>query len=137
MSAYPDVGPRVHARAPDLGLTGPLPATFDISSFWAPATTSTKPTLRSVTLDELVKLLTTHERRRNKNGRGWSGATYKPGTTRANANVVEWYVAGADIEHVSMDEYMEMRAGLVAAGLAVILYSTYNSTPDDFRFRLA
>jgi hypothetical protein len=114
-----------------------MPETFKISSFPAPATTSTRPTLRVVTLDQLRTLLGTHERRRDKDGCGWSGATYKPGTTRANANVIEWSVAGADIEHVSMDEYMEMRAGLVGAGLAVILYSTYGSTPENFRFRLA
>lgn len=137
MSAYPEPGAGVHARAPDPGITGPLPATFKISSFAAPATTSTTPTLREVTLNELVKLLTTHERRRNKDGRGWSGATYKPGTTRANANVVEWSVAGADIEHVTMDESVEMRERLTSAGLAFILYSTYSSNDEDFRFRLA
>src|SRR5215203_6199195 len=114
-----------------------MPETFAISSFSAPATVMTRPTRRKVTLDQLRSLLTTHERRRDKDGRGWSGAIYKPGTTRANANVVEWSVAGADFDHLSMDEYMEMRAGLVGAGLAVILYSTYGSTPVNFRFRLA
>lgn len=39
------------------GITGPLPSTFDISSFPAPASTSVRPTLRTVTLDELVRLL--------------------------------------------------------------------------------
>jgi hypothetical protein len=125
------------ARVVLSGVTGVMPATFKISLFPAPATTSTRPTLREVTLDELVKLLTTHERRRNKDGRGWSGATYKPGTTRANANVIEWSVAGADFDHLSMDDYMELRAGLVEAGLAFIIYSTFNSTPEDFRFRVA
>jgi putative DNA primase/helicase len=114
-----------------------MPATFKISSFPAPALTSITPTLRVVTLDELVKLLTTHERRRDKNGRGWSGATYRPGTTRANANVVEWSVAAGDFDHLLMDDYMELKAALVGHGLAVILYSTFNSTPEDFRFRLA
>src|SRR5829696_5023429 len=60
------------ARMTLSGLTGPLPSTFDISSFPAPATTSTTPTLRTVTLDELVTLLTTHERLPDKDGRGWS-----------------------------------------------------------------
>jgi hypothetical protein len=130
------VNANVVASAP-LHVTGPMPASFAISSFPAPALYMTTPTLRMVTLDELVKLLTTHERRRDKNGRGWSGAKYKPGTTRANANVIEWSVAGADIEHVSVDEYMEMRANLVGYELAVIVYSTYSSIPEDFRFRLA
>ena len=120
-----------------LCVTGPIPATFAVSSFPAPALTSITPTLRIITLDKLVKLLTTHERRRNKNGRGWSGAKYKKGTTRANANVIEWSVAAGDFDHFTMDEYMELRATLVGRGLAVILYSTYNSKPDDFRFRLA
>ena len=64
-----------------LTLTGPMPETFAISSFPAPALTNTTPTLRTVTLDELVKLLTKHERRRDKNGHGWSGAKYKPSAT--------------------------------------------------------
>src|SRR3954471_16878946 len=114
-----------------------MPTTFKISSFPAPATTSTTPTVRAVSLEELVKLLTTRERRRNKDGRGWSGASYKPGTTRANNNVIEWSVAGADFDHLSMDDYMEMRVRLVNAGLAFILYSTYGSSEIDFRFRLA
>jgi putative DNA primase/helicase len=125
------------SAAPTLDVTGPMPASFKISSFPAPATTSTRPTLREVTFDELVKLLTTHERRRNKDGRGWSGATYKPGTTRANANVVEWSVAGGDLDHFTMDEYVELRDRLVANGIAFIMYSTFNSTDDDFRFRVA
>jgi P4 family phage/plasmid primase-like protien len=124
-------------RAPDLDLAGPIPATFKISSFSAPASTSAKPTRREVTLDELVKLLTTHERRRNKDGRGWSGATYKPGTTRANANVIEWSVAGSDFDRLSMDDYTELRERLVGAGLTFIVYSTYSSTESDFHFRLA
>jgi P4 family phage/plasmid primase-like protien len=134
-AAMSAVDASVRAAVDDL--TGPLPTTLDISSFPVPAKTSTKPTLRTVTLDELVKLLTTHERRHNKDGRGWSGAKYKPGTTRANANVIEWSVAGADFDHLSMDDYMELRANLVRDGLAFIIYSTYSSTPDDFRFRLA
>src|SRR4051794_41047569 len=90
-------------------VTGPLPSHFKVSRFAAPAKTNTKPRLVELTLDSLVQLLTTHTRRRNKNGRGWSGAIYKPGTTRANANVVEWSVAGADIEHITIDEYLELR----------------------------
>jgi putative DNA primase/helicase len=34
-----------------------------------------------------------------------------------------------------MDDYMELRERLAGAGLAAILYSTYSSTPEDFRFR--
>src|SRR3954464_7544348 len=93
--------------APALNVTGPMPESFKISSFPAPATIMTRPSLREVTLDQLRTLLGTHERRRDKDGRGWSGATYKPGTTRANANVVEWSVAAGDFDHLSMDEYME------------------------------
>jgi len=118
-------------------LVGPMPETFAISSFPAPATTSTTPSRRPVTLDQLVSLLTTHERRRDKDGRAWSGATYRPGSTRANANVIEWSVAAGDFDHLSMDEYMELRESLVAAGVAFVLYSTYGSNDVDFRFRIA
>src|SRR5262245_43231984 len=88
--AHPEVNERLGHDAsllaqglvPPCVTTGPMPASFDISSFSAPATTSTTPTRRTVTMDGLVALLTKHERRRNKDGRGWSGATYKAGTTR-------------------------------------------------------
>src|SRR5205823_12445971 len=88
-------------------VTGPLPSRFKISRFAAPAKTNTKPRLVELTLAGLAQLLTTHTRRPNKNGRGWSGAIYKPGTTRANANVVEWSVAGAGVEPSRLDEYGE------------------------------
>jgi P4 family phage/plasmid primase-like protien len=127
----------VSTDAPVAQLTGPMPATFKISLFAAPATINTRPALQQVTLDEFVKLLTTHRRRPDKDGRGWSGATYKPGTTRKNENVIEWSVIGGDFDHLSMDEYMDLRAALVAHGLAVVLYSTHSSTPENFRFRLA
>jgi hypothetical protein len=125
------------ATASALDVTGPMPASFKISSFPAPATTSITPTLRTVTLDELRQLLGTHERRRNKDGRGWSGATYRPGTTRAKKNVVAWSVGAGDFDHQTPDEYMEMRARLVGFGLALFAYSTYQSTESDFRYRLA
>ena len=122
--------------APALEVTGPLPEAFAISTFPAPALTSTTPTKVSVTPAELVAMLTTHERRRNKNGRGWSGATYKAGTTRANDNVVEWSVAVGDFDHLTLDEYLELRERLSNLGLSFILYSTFQSTETDFRFRV-
>jgi P4 family phage/plasmid primase-like protien len=122
--------------AVSLDLTGPMPPTFAISSFPEPATTSTTPTRRVLTLDQLRTLLGTHERRRDKDGRGWSGATYKPGTTRANANVTEWSVAVGDLDHLTGDDVLELRGRLVDLGLGFILYSTYSSTDTDFCLRV-
>ena len=125
------------ARAPTEGLTGPIPDQLAISLFSAPATTSIRPTRLELTWPELVERFSTHERRRTKDGRGWSGATYKTGTTRANANVVAWSVAAGDFDHVSIDDYLELRERLTDRGLAFLLYSTYRSAETDFRFRVA
>jgi putative DNA primase/helicase len=122
--------------APARELTGPIPEKLAISLFSAPAATSTKPTRIEVAPADLVRMLTTHERRRDKDGAGWSGATYRPGTTRANANVVEWSVSAGDFDHLSIDECLDLRERLAGFGLAFILYSTFQSTETDLRFRV-
>ena len=125
------------ARAPTESLTGPIPDRLAISLFAAPATTSTRPTRVEPTWPELVARLSAHERRRTKDGRGWTGATYKPGTTRKNANVIQWSVAGADIEHVTLDDVQELAGHLERIGLAYVMYSTYGFEPEEPRVRFA
>ena len=129
--------PGESARAPTENLTGPIPDQLAISLFSAPATTSIRPTRIELPWPELVERLSTHERRRTKDGRGWSGATYKPGTTRKNVNVVEWSVAGADIEHVTLDDVQQLCEHLGELDLAYVMYSTYRFEPEEPRVRFA
>jgi hypothetical protein len=117
-------------------LVGPLPDCFAISTFPAPATTSTRPTRRELTWDQLVRLLTTHTERADKDGPGWSGATYKPGTTRAIANVEAWSLAVGDFDHCTRADREALETGLDRLGLAYVIYSTYRNTPEDVRFRV-
>src|SRR5688500_5204696 len=104
---------------------------LDISTFPAPATTSTAPKYRRIPWAELVALLTHHERRRDKDGAGWSPATYRPGKTRANANVVQWSCAVADVDHQTTADFTALRAHLDALGVAYVIHSTYSSHPPD------
>ena len=117
-------------------VTGPIPPQLAISLFAAPATTSTRPDRRTFSWSDLVARFSNHERRRTKDGRGWSGATYRPGTTRSNANVVEWSVVGADIEHVTLDEVQQLREHLRGLGIAYAMYSTFGFDPVAPRVRV-
>ena len=120
----------------EMDVTGPIPETFAISTFDAPALTNTTPTLHQFHLDELVRKLTRHTRRRNKNGAGWSGARFKEGTTRASKNVIEWSVAAGDFDHITLAEYEELRRHITSLKLSFVLYSTYSSNESEYRFRL-
>ncbi len=114
-----------------------VPATLPISTFPAPASSSTTPTSIAATWPELVEMLTRHERRRHKDGPGWSPASYARGATRANGNVVAVSCAVADIDHVSLDAVLEIRERLTELGLCHVIYSTYSSAPpDDVRVRV-
>jgi hypothetical protein len=110
--------------------------TYAISFFKAPALTSTTPTLRTLSWDQLTTQFTRHERRPDKNGRGFSPATYKPGTTRANINVLSVCAYVADLDHIDAADLQNVRHEMEARGLAHVLYSTYNSEPDDLRVRM-
>src|SRR5215208_2913405 len=118
-----------------IDVLGPIPATIRVSTFAAPARTSTRPSMVTGTWPELVDLLSVHERREDKDGGGWSPAVFRPGTTRSNANAVEISCAVGDFEHLGPDGYLERTEALDALGLAYCLYSTYTSTPEDPRFR--
>ena len=135
MTAHFQAGTEILAPVDDL--TGPIPEQLAVSLFAAPATISTRPTRLELTWPELVARLSTHERRRTKDGRGWSGATYTRGTTRKNVNVVEWSVAGADIEHVTLDDVQQLCEHLEQLGLAYVMYSTFAFEPEEPRVRFA
>ena len=111
---------------------------LSISTFAAPATTTVKPDKRALTWSGLTELLSNHEQRSHKDGRGWSFATYDDGTTRAGKNVKAIGGVGGDVDHVSLEVFEQIRQRLEALGLAYALYSTYsNAPPDDMCFRVA
>jgi hypothetical protein len=111
--------------------------TLAVSFFPAPAKTSTRSTRREMLWTDLAQLLSVHERRLVKNGRGWSPATYTPGTTRANRNVVAISAFVGDVDHATDLDYHAIRERLSTLHVAFTIYSTFqNCPPDDFRFRI-
>src|SRR5688572_22442752 len=80
--------------------------TFAISTFKAPATTSTTPTRKGVAWGQLTAAFREHRRSGTKDGPGWTPATYKHGTTRANRNAVQWSMFGGDCDHWTADQYI-------------------------------
>lgn len=86
---------------------------------------------------ELTRLLGRHEVRTDKDGRGWSPATYKPGTTRKNHNVRAVSCFVGDVDHATLDDYGAIKQRVTELDLAFLIYSTYsNNPPDDVRFRI-
>jgi hypothetical protein len=123
-------------NAPPDPTAAPLELEVAISTFAAPGTTSTTPTRRVMAWPQLVGMLTTHERRRDKDGQGWSPFTYKPGTTRGNANVVESSCAVGDFDHQTPDDYDALKVRLEELDLEYVLHSTYSSTAEELAFRV-
>jgi hypothetical protein len=74
-----------------------------LSSYDAPASMSIRPTRYDVTWPSLVARFASHERRLDKDGRGWSAAPLAEGTTRANVNVRSVCGVVGDIDHASED----------------------------------
>jgi len=107
-----------------------------ISIFDPPASILTMPTQHDLTWDALASLLTTHEHRADKDGRGWSPATYAPGKTRANSNVRSVSCFVGDVDHGTMDDYAWVKGRLEELGLAYALHSTFQNAEDDVRFRV-
>src|SRR5919198_417839 len=133
----------IPARPPDpydSTLPDPAPTPgllLAVSFFPRPATTSVRPTRRELGWPELVALLTEHERRSDKDGRGWSPATYAPGETRRNEAVRAISLFVGDRDHQTANDIEEIRARLRQLGLAHIVHSTYSHRPpDDCRFRV-
>jgi hypothetical protein len=116
----------------------PCPQTFAISTFKAPATTSTQPTRQELTAPQLVALLSHHERRTDKDGPGWTPATYKPGTTRSNDNAVAWSAFAGDLDHWTAEQVQALFADLQARGLRHIIHSSHSNDPanDDYCLRV-
>ncbi len=127
--------PGASTRAPSDDLTEPIPDRFEISFYDAPARTTVTPTPATVTWAELVDLCSHHERRLTKNGRGWSGAKLKPGTTRKNENVEAVSVFLGDVDGIATDRYAELGERLMEAGLAFLVYSTFKSDEVELRLR--
>lgn len=66
-----------------------------------------------------------------------SPATYKPGTTRANANVVEWAQwAALDVDNHTFNGDLEDELARLYPGYYYICYSTASSTESHPKFRL-
>lgn len=122
--------------ATNLDVTGPIPTAITISSFAKPARFMTTPSQRRMTWNQLVLLLSMHERTGDKDGQGWSPLLYKAGTTRANVNVVGQTCAVADFEHLTADDGQAIQQHLASLNLAFCIYSTYQCTADDYRIRV-
>ena len=66
-----------------------------------------------------------------------SPATYKPDTTRANANVIEWAGwAALDVDNHTFNGDLESELGRLYPDTYFICYSTASSTRDHPKFRL-
>src|SRR4051812_46167979 len=58
--------------APLAVMTGPLPSQLAVSLFREPASTQTRPIRQEMSWPQLVRLLSEHDERDNKDGRDWS-----------------------------------------------------------------
>jgi hypothetical protein len=66
-----------------------------------------------------------------------SPATYKPNTTRANANVIEWASwAALDVDNATYDGDLESELARLYPDTYFVCYSTASSTRDTPKFRL-
>ena len=91
-----------------------------------------RPRHYDTTWPELVRYLTTHKERADKDGPLWSPTSYKPGMTRGNANVRAVSCAVGDFDHGA--DYATVKGQL--AGYEFVAHSTYSSTPEEPRFRV-
>ncbi len=117
-------------------ITGPIPASFAISSFAKPARTNTRPTRQEVSWPRFCELFSHHLRVEHKDDAGWSPATYRPGTTRANTNVQAVAMAVWDKDHRTAGDLDRDRARLADLDLAHLIHSSYSHTPSDYRYRI-
>src|SRR5688572_26356107 len=74
-------------RSLNLALRMTVELVVAVSRFPAPAKTSTLPTRENVRWADWAQVLARHQRWRDKDGTGWSPASYAPGTHRANEHV--------------------------------------------------
>lgn len=118
-------------------VTGPIPDSIALSTYPAPAATSTLPTTRDLWWEWVCEAFSRHEVVAHKEAaRGWSPAIFHEGTTRADANVEAISCAVLDFDHVDPEDRAELERQLRRLGLAHVLYSTFQSTETAPRFRL-
>ncbi|MBW3623581.1 MAG: DUF927 domain-containing protein, partial [Armatimonadetes bacterium] len=110
----------------------PLPEAFVISSFKNKE--DVKPVQRALSFEHLVKALQRHMEREEKDGPLFSPASYKPETTRANANVEAVSLALFDFDDGT--QWEDLKPKIISRELAYIVYSTFQHTHEAPRFRL-
>lgn len=94
-----------------------------------------RPRVEVLSWDALAERLTAHAERESKDGPLWSPASYPPGTTRANANVMELSCAVGDFDLAG--DWLEIREHLRGLRLAWVAHSTHRYKPEDpGRFRV-
>ena len=72
--------------------------------------------------DALVRLLSHHAVRREKDGPLWSPVLFRPGTARAAANVAAVTELGYDVDHIPPDRNL-------LDGVALVAYTTSSGEP--------
>ena len=93
-----------------------------------------RPVLEETTWGQLRAKLTTFEVREHKGGALWSPVSYKPNTTRANANVEHMFAAVLDVDD-GADPQM-VHGHLTDLGVEHVVHSTFSSTPEKPKFRV-
>lgn len=77
----------------------------------------------------LAERLCKYDERQTKDGRAWSPVTYRPGTTRGQANVEQVHALVLDIDHNDIPTDL-------LGGLEYVAHTTFSHTPDDPRWRV-
>lgn len=89
----------------------------------------------TLTWPDLVKRLTTFNRRERKEGAPlWSPTAYHDGKRREKANVESITLAVGDLDHDVV--YGDIVQHLRSLGVAFVLHSTFRSTPEEPRLRV-
>lgn len=92
------------------------------------------PKLSDLDRADLIELLTRHDERPTKDGPLFSPTIYRPGTTRANENVVAITLLVCDVDDGwPIAEAVSLIEGL---GLEHILYTTYSHSPAKPKYRV-
>lgn len=90
------------------------------------------PQRRRLAWPDLVKLLTTHERRDEKDGPLFSPVEYRPGATRGNAGVLAVSAVVFDFDDGTRPEEVEGRWHR----WEYVIYSTHRHTETGYRWRV-
>jgi hypothetical protein len=91
-----------------------------------------QPRQRQTTWEELSVVLMRHAEREEKDGPLWSPTLYKPGTTRAKANVVEVTCLVLDFDNgAGPEDFIRPFRGFAAA-----MHTTFQHLPEAQRWRV-